>query len=259
MTLRWLPVVLVACSASAKAPPTNRAEPAAAKPATIAVQLAYRGTFMIGPPFSQVPPFTLLSDGTLIVAKDNGPVTTAKLSRAEADGIIRHVRDLGFDRLESHTDSCQRHGNIAECVSDAAFTILRVARADGTLREVTTYGGFSNEPAIHTKVVEYLEGYKPTHATPYRPTAGVLHVQVDKARPKPSCPHIDPAILRREAGVTMWAIEIANPALDQVLALAPANRQAFPACAGGVTYQLLFVPTVPGSDLSGELEPYKHR
>jgi len=259
MTLRWLPVVLVACSASAKAPPTNRAEPTAAKPATIAVQLAYRGTFMIGPPFSQVPPFTLLDDGTLIVAKSDGPVYAARLSRAEADAIVQHVHDLGFDRLESHTDTCQRHGTTRLCVSDGSYTILRATRADGTLHEVTTYESFSNEPEIHRKVVEYLEGYKATNTAPYRPTTGVLHVQVDKARAKPACPHIDPAILRREPGKTMWAFEITNPALDQVLALAPANRQAFAACAGDVMFQMVFVPAVPGSDLSGELEPYKRR
>jgi hypothetical protein len=54
----------------------------------IAVQLAYRGTFSIGPPFSTLPPFTLLDDGTLIGVAERSPVHTTTLSRDEVAKII---------------------------------------------------------------------------------------------------------------------------------------------------------------------------
>jgi hypothetical protein len=238
--------------------PANVAQRDAGKLASVAVQLAYRGTFVIGPPFSQVPPFTLLDDGTMIGATDDGPVYTAKLSHDEVERIVKHVRDLGFDRLESHTDSCQRHGNVAECASDASFTILRVARPDGTLREVSTYAGFSNLPEVHDRIVEYLSTYRPARSTPYRPTSGVLHVRVERGPATAPCPAIDPAILH-VADRSAWAFAIDGPSLAELLAISPVNPRSFVACVGDTTFHLAFIPAVPGVDLSSELEPYKRQ
>ena len=263
MLLRWLVIVIVlSCSSPARRsePVGNVASTGSVNPATVVVQLAYRGTFMIGPPFSQIPPFTLLADGTLITVKDDVLLDETKLSRDEADRIVRHVRDLGFDRLETRTDECKRNPDgTGLCISDAAYTILRVVSPAGKLREVTTYADFSNEPAIHEKVVAYLTGYKPARSTPYRPTFGVLHVHADEAVPKPSCPAIDAAVLRREKDKTVWALPIEGAAVESVLAIAPGYVRRFAACANGVQYQLMFMPGVPGSDLSEELAPYKAR
>jgi hypothetical protein len=257
--------VLVACSSASK-PPTlvNTTAPDPASPPAVVVQLLYRGTFMIGPPFSQAPPFTLLADGTVITSVDDAPLVTAKLSHDEVERILRRVRELGFERLESHVESCQHTGKgTSICISDAAFTILRVALPSGKVREVTTYADFSNEPAIHQKIVDYLSSYKPTSATPYRATFGVLHVAVHPASKRPastaSCPAIDAAIVHLEPGRTTGALQIDGPALASVLALARGNRRSFIACAEGVSYDLTFVPGVPGTDLSSELEPYRSR
>ncbi len=252
---RWFALVLIACSPPAKPPPSNASQ-ATAKPPAIAVQLAYRGTFAIGPPFSQVPPFTLLDDGTVIVAGEDQQLSTAKLSRDETDRIVRRVRELGFERLESHRGSCKHNPDgTGLCVSDAAYTILRATLPSGKLHEVTTYADFSNEPEIHQKIIDYLSAYRPARTTPYRPTSGVLHVRVEHGPITPPCPEIDPAILHVEKDQTMWALQIEGPALAPVLAIAGARRR-FTACAGAVQFQLVFLPAVPGSDLSGELEPY---
>lgn len=254
-------LALVACSSAATPPPANQASSHPAKPPAIAVQLAYRGTFMMGPPFSQVPPFTLLDDGTLIVADEgSSSVDTVTLSRDDVARIVRRVRELGFERLKSHTDSCKRLSNrTTECISDAAYTILRVALPSGELREITTYASFSNEPQIHERIVEYLSHHKHPKGTPYRPTRAALHVRVDNAPVTPSCPSIDPALLHLDDGDTMWAVVLEGAELTSVLAIASTNRGGFTACAGNVRFQLTLVPGVPGSDLSTELAPYRPR
>ena len=256
-------LALVACSSAATPPPppANQASLGPAKPPAIAVQLAYRSTFGIGPPFSQVPPFTLLDDGTLIVADERSQaVETVTLSRDDVARIVRRVRELGFERLKSHIESCKRLGGDRRlCVSDAAYTILRVALPSGELREITTYADFSNEPQIHERIVEYLSHYKHPKGTRYRPTRAALHVHVDGAPVTPSCPSIDPALLRRADGDTMWAVVLEGAELTPVLAIAPTTRDRFTACAGNARFQLMLVPGVPGSDLSAELEPYRSR
>jgi hypothetical protein len=255
-------LALVACSSAATPPLANQPSVRPANPPAIVVQLAYRSTFGIGPPFTQVPPFTLLDDGTLIVADEGArAVETVTLSRDDITRIVRRVRELGFERLKSHTGSCKRLGeDTMTCISDAAYTILRVALPSGELREITTYADFSNEPQIHARIVEYLSHHKHPKGTPYRPTRAALHVQVDEAPVTPSCPSIDPALLHRDDGNTMWAVVLEGAELTSVLAIAPTNRGRFTACAGNVRFQLMLVPGVPGSDLSAELEPYRsHR
>jgi hypothetical protein len=261
MRLPSLLLALVACSSAATPPPANQASPRPAKPPAIAVQLAYRSTFGFGPPFSRVPPFTLLDDGTLIVAgEESRSVDTVTLSRDDVARIVRRVRELGFERLKSHTDSCKRLSEDRSlCVSDDAYTILRVALPSGELREITTYSDFSNEPQIHERIVEYLSHHKHPKGTPYRPTRAALHVRIDYAPITPPCPSIDPALLHLADGATMGAVVLEGAELTSVLALAPTNRASFTACAGNVRYQLTLVPGVPGSDLSEELEPYPSR
>jgi hypothetical protein len=254
-------LALVACSSAATPPPANQASSHPAKPPALAVQLAYRGTFMIGPPFSHVPPFTLLDDGTLIVAREGSTaVETVPLSRGDVARIVRRVRELGFERLKSQTSSCKRlSADRRLCVSDATYTILRVALPSGELREITTYADFSNEPQIHERIVEYLSHYKHPKGTPYRPTRAALHVHIDHAPVTPPCPSIDPALVHLDDGATMKALVLEGAKLTSVLAIAPTNRSSFTACAGNARFQLTLVPGVPGSDLSEELEPYRSR
>lgn len=255
----WL--ALVACASAPPPPPANEAPARSGRPPAIAVQLAYRGTFTIGLPFTPVPPFTLLDDGTLIVAgEESQTVDQVTLSRAEAARVVRRVREIGFERLKSHAESCRRlSARTMECLSDGAYTILRVALPSGELREVTTYADFSNEPQIHARIVDYLSRYKHPKGAPYRPTRAALHVRIEDAPVAPSCPSIDPALLHPEAGALMWAVLLEGAELSSVLAIAPANRGSFTACAGDVRFQLTLVPGVPGSDLSAELAPYRAR
>jgi hypothetical protein len=256
-----LACALVACSAAA-VPSMSNTAPATREPATpapIAVQLAYRGTFMVGPPFSQIPPFTLLDDGTLIWLDDGSrTVVMTVLPREEVARIRAHLIDLGFARLENHTDSCRSlPSGASECTSDASYAILRVRLPSGQLREVTTYAGYSNEPAIYEHVVDYLSHYPHPRGEPYRPTTAALHVRVDYAPGSASCPAIDVAILQVDPNKTMWAILLDGKSLDAVLAVAPTNYGKFVACGGNARFELTLVPGVPGADLSEEVGVYK--
>jgi len=256
----WLLLACIACSTPSRPAPSNVGTRPLARPDAIAVQLGYRGTFMIGPPFSAVPPFTLLEDGTLIATAEGEPVHTTTLSRAEVDAIVQHVIDLGFEKLQSHPESCkQLDGNRSMCVSDASFTILRVALpTTGKLAEIVTYADFSNEPAIHDNIVAYLAHHAHPHTTPYRPRQAVMHVQPQTDPPIASCPAIAPALLHR-ADTSVWGVVLEGAELDAILALAPANNATWFACAGGAMYRLTLVPGVPGGDLDAELAVYRRR
>jgi hypothetical protein len=55
------------------------------------------------------------------------------LSRDDVARVVRRVRELGFERLESHTSSCKRlNDHLSTCVSDAAYTILRIGAGHDT-------------------------------------------------------------------------------------------------------------------------------
>ncbi len=261
--------VAIAISASACSSPPR---PPAAKPATttpsppkvtappkVVVQLAYRGTFMIGPPFSQVPPFTLLDDGTLIRATTNGPdVMTATLPHDQVEDIQQHLVDLGFEQLESHTDTCSSgNGRVRICTSDAEYTILRVELPSGERREITTYAEFSNEPKVHQAIVDYLSHFKLDAGRPYRPTTAVLHVHQMTTPPPRPCAQIDPALLRIDPARERWPVLLEGEALAAILAIAPHNQGMFIACAGGRRFDLTLLPAVPGSDLSTDLGVYR--
>jgi len=256
----WL--FLVACSAPPKpAGPANVGDPSppVATPPTIRVQLTFRVTFMIGPPFTRLPPFTLLDDGTLIgVDEKTNLIQSTKLSKADANAIARHVLDLGFERLENHTESCKDLGNNRRmCVSDDAYTVIRVALPSG-LREITTYSDFSNEPAVFTKIVEYLSKFKLPSPHRYLPTAAAVHSSIVAAPPPIGCPTIDPVILKRPGDPGPWGAVIDGATLRTLLAIAPNKAGKVRVCGGGRVFELTIVPAVPGWNPDEELKPY-HR
>ncbi len=260
--LRLLVIALVACSSPAKPPqpPGNVGVPGKPSEPAVVVQLLYRGTFFIGPPFSSLPPFTLLDDGTLITADDKTPVATTKLSRDEVAAIVQRVRDLGFDKLENHPEHCKKNpsNNTSVCTSDGAYTIVRVLR-DGKLAEIATYEDHSNEPKILSAIIDYLVHHKHPATTPYRPTVAVMHVEGEDVQMPTSCRAIDPAVLHASADSRIWGIKLEGRELDVILASAPSNIGRWVACANGKAFKLTLVPGIPGSDLQSELDIYKPR
>jgi hypothetical protein len=249
-SVAWL---ICACAPATPSTLANVAAPPAGPP-TIVVQLDLRASFLIGPPFSQPPPFTLLDDGTLIrLATDGSAVLETRLPTAEVRRIVDHILALGFERLRSHTESCKSFGDgRGVCVSDDATTILRVALPTGELREVETYADFSNEPAVFDSIVAYLKTDRQPRGTRYVPRAAVIHVQSSATRPR-ECQPIDLALLARPPGRTRWTAQLTDHALRALLDQLPSNIGHFVRCHGDSSYGITLVPAVPGSDLSREL------
>jgi hypothetical protein len=265
--MRLVAIALVAaCSGSTKTPVANTTTPAAPRPRppAVVVQLALRGTFGIGPPWSRVPPFTLLDDGTLLGADEDGTAVVTHVSLEEVEHVRQTILGLGFERLRSYTDSCMPQGKIRVCASDGDLEILRVRLPSGELREVQSYNGFSEEPELHQRVVDYLSHYKHPQGVPFHPTTAALHVRIDDAKVGKGCPAIDPALLDVDKQTRpVWGMIIDGRTLETVLAVAAKdrgqfmNRGQFIACAGTRRFLLALAPGIPGVDLSEELEIYQ--
>jgi hypothetical protein len=90
---------VLACGGASPPPiPANEATVPSEQP--IAVQLAYTQSFMVGPPFTEPPPFTLLADGTLLErTTDPAMVVETKVGRSGVDRIVRDLVSAGFERL----------------------------------------------------------------------------------------------------------------------------------------------------------------
>jgi hypothetical protein len=259
LDVRLIAVVFaVACSSATTPAPTNVGSPPPGDPDQVVVQLAYRGTFFIGPPFAHLPAFTLMGDGTLI-GNDEGTLYTTKLPAPEVRRIVDHVIELGFDKLESHEEHCQKiGGDRMICTSDGTYTILRVTSpATGKLREIVSYEGFSNAPEVLKQIVAYLEHHSHPHAGGYRPTTAIVHVQPNHGPVVEPCPAIDKALLHVVPDQTVWGIRLAGAELDAYLKLYRASHGKRFVCAEGAMYELTLVPGVPGSThLDEEMEIY---
>jgi hypothetical protein len=235
----------------------------------IVVQLAYKPTFIVGPPFSIAPPFTLLDDGTVIQVPSAKPSDThapairrTRLPPAEAARIVQHVMELGFARLESHPGECSEpKGGVQICADDDTYTILRVAPPGSELREVVTYSSFSNDPATLGAIADYLGHYRAPgiRSERYVPTRAILHVRSQERWPQlrapNACHDVDLALLGAPRG-DAWGDIVDGPRLTALLALFSSNVGQFLFCHGDRMYTLTLVPWIPGSDDRDELRGY---
>jgi len=254
VTIRAAVLSLVACSAAATPAPrslSNTGEPATREP-SILVQLAFEPSFVVGPPFSEPPPFTLLDDGTLIEVKGSSMVFERKLSRGEVDRIMSHLVELGVERLQSHKDSCSKPSPNGSrlCVSDDTTTIVRVV-LNGKLREIATYSSFSNEPAVLNKIVAYLSTDRRPTGKRYAPSAAAVHVRQHATRPN-GCVAIDPELVEHRPGRERWTLQLHGSTLAALMAVLPSNIGRFWRCIGDAAFEIVVVPAVPGFDVSGE-------
>ncbi len=232
-------------------------------PQDILVQLDYEPGFTLpeySSPFGRTPYFTLLADGRVIYIDENqdSKVMQAQLSPDQAAALLQKVHDLGFDRLESHTDMCGKLPDGTDnCVADMSTSVLRVRMADGSLREIHNYANFSNDPAAYEAVFNLLNDYTGPEAAVYVPDAATLFVRIVPP-PEQSSPAnwpLDPAYVKQ-----------AQAALDQFTAVVLSSEESatWQKNVGidnsGIVFQLdgqpvlgMFVPWLPGQDYSADI------
>jgi hypothetical protein len=229
----------------------------------ILIQLTYEPGFSLPEfrfPFGRTPYFTLLADGRAIYIDENQDfkVMQAQLTQDEAAALLQKVRDMGFARLESHTDMCGKMADGSEaCIADAATNVLRVRMENGRLREIRNYANFSNGPVTYEAIFNLLNEYVHPEAAVYVPHAATLFVRIVPP-PENSSPAdwpLDPTYVKR-----------AQAAPDQFTAVILSAEEAASwqrnvgINSNSITFQLngqpvsgFFVPWLPGEDFSKEI------
>jgi hypothetical protein len=233
------------------------------QPEDVVLQLAYEPTFTLPDwryEFGRVPPFTLLADGRVIYEDEHQDmqVMVAQLSPEETAALLQQVHDLGYPRLESHTDMCAPEVNGEQmCVADASFTLLRARMPDGELREIRSYANFSNDSVAFDAIYELLANYYASSALKYVPEGATLFISplenADGQNPREWV--LDEAYLANSESTHMmlWATPLTGAELNQYLGqlTSLSGYQAFE--HEGRFYNARLVPWLPGMDYSDEI------
>lgn len=229
--------------------------PGVVEPERIRLQLDWEGSTVLPFAWGDLPELTLLDDGTLIYRDEQA--MAVRLTEAEAQALIQQVLDLGFERLESHTDRCQEVSDgTSACVMDAAISRIRLRLPGGEMREVNNYAEFANDPDALVAIREFLTDYRSPAATPYIPEKAVLYIRTigNPGSLELLDWPLDPALLARARGEESYCAQVVGQSEAEALVALPRQSMGFQYFReGSQAWEVVLVPWLPGADYAAAL------